>query len=266
MTAIALKQVHKKYRRPSEALVTTLKSYILRDMWRSAPQGAAKEDVIWALRDVSLIVAEGSTVGIVGRNGSGKSTLLKLIGKILGPDIGSVEVHGRVAALIELGAGFHPELTGRENILINGIILGLTRQQVKARMNDIIAFADIGEFIDYPVRTYSSGMYARLGFGVAMHVDADILLIDEILAVGDADFTRKCHAALQRFKAAGKSIVMVSHSLETIVGWCDHAIWIDGGRVRMSGAPTPVVEAYQKASFAQSAAADELAARRSRVG
>ena len=266
MTAIALHQVHKKYRRPTHALVTTLKSYVLRDMWRRAPEGAAQDDMIWALRDVTLNVAKGSTVGIVGRNGSGKSTLLKIIGRILGPDMGQVEVNGRVAALIELGAGFHPELTGRENILINGIILGLTRQQVKARMNDIIAFADIGEFIDYPVRTYSSGMYARLGFGVAMHVDADILLIDEILAVGDADFTRKCHAALQRFKAAGKSIVMVSHSLETIVSWCDQAMWIDAGRVRLSGAPAPVVKAYQEASFAQSAAANEQAALRARAG
>ena len=245
MTAIHIDGVSKKFRRPAQALSSTLKSYLLRDAWRRG--GPDKpSDSIWVLRDISLEFPKGRTVGMIGRNGSGKSTLLKLMGRILGPDRGTVSINGKVAALIELGAGFHPELTGRENIMINGIILGLTRAEIRARMGDIIEFADIGEFIDYPVRTYSSGMYARLGFAVAVNVDPDILLIDEVLSVGDANFTKKCYDALNRFKKAGKSIVVVSHSLETVRTWCEDAIWLDRGEVRMMGSADSVVTAYSK--------------------
>ena len=255
MTAVSISDVSKKYRRPTDqALSTTLKSYLLRDAWRRRrrqrlPEGAvSKSDAIWALRNVTLDFPKGRTVGVIGRNGSGKSTLLKLIGRIMSPDAGTVSVHGKVAALIELGAGFHPELTGRENIMINGVILGLTKAEIKARMSDIIRFADIGEFIEYPVRTYSSGMYARLGFAVAIHVGADILLIDEILSVGDAEFTKKCHTALDAFKAEGKSIIMVSHSLDTVSTWCDSAIWLESGQLRMQGAASDVVNAYAEST------------------
>ena len=247
MTAIEFTDVSKKYRRPTDrAIATTLKSYLLKEAWRR--NKGPDRDAIWALRNVSLRLEMGRTVGIVGRNGSGKSTLLKLVGSILGPDRGQVTVNGKVAALIELGAGFHPELTGRENILINGVILGLTKAQMREKTPDIIAFADIGEFIDYPVRTYSSGMYARLGFSVAINVDPDILLIDEILSVGDAEFTRKCHDALDLFKQRGKSIVVVSHNLDTIREWCDDAVWLDGGNMRMQGPSAKVVAAYEAAT------------------
>jgi lipopolysaccharide transport system ATP-binding protein len=249
---ICLTDVSKRYRRPSDKpLVTSLKGYLTHDLWRfglkAKPKAPMPEDEanIWAVRDVSFFVPQGRTLGVIGRNGSGKSTLLKLLGRILGPDKGCVAVQGKVAALIELGAGFHPELTGKENIMINGMIMGLSKAEMRARMGDIIAFAELGSFIDYPVRTYSSGMYARLGFAVAMHVDPDILLIDEVLSVGDATFTAKCHDALNTFRARGKCIVVVSHDLHTIGTWCDEAIWMDAGQIQQQGPAAEVVAAYQ---------------------
>lgn len=250
MAAIELTDVSKAYRGQAQrVLSTTLKSFFTRDIWRrraAAPPAAQK----WALQNVSLRIERGSTVGIIGANGAGKSTLLKLISRILQPDAGRLVVNGHVAALIELGAGFHPELTGRENILINAVIMGLSRQQVSERMPAIVAFAGIGEAIDDPVRTYSSGMYARLGFAVAMHVDPDILLIDEILSVGDAAFTRKCQVALDSFKRQNRAIVVVSHSLETVASFCDRAIWMEHGRVRQMGPVDAVIAAYSEASLA----------------
>jgi lipopolysaccharide transport system ATP-binding protein len=250
--AVQFKNVSKKYRRPSgRGLSTTLKSFLLRDAWRRRPAAGAKADeAVWVLRGVNMQIHRGRTTGIVGRNGAGKSTLLKLVGGILGPDAGEVIINGRVAALIELGAGFHPELSGRENILINGVILGQSKAEMRASTAAIIAFADLAEYIDYPVRTYSSGMYARLGFAVAIHVDPDILLIDEILSVGDAEFTQKCQLALDGFKARGKSIVVVSHDLNTIRTWCDDALWLDGGRIAMQGTAAEVVAAYETATQA----------------
>jgi lipopolysaccharide transport system ATP-binding protein len=248
MPAIDIQNVSKQYRRHAQqALATTLKSYLVRDLWRANKKRHLAKAAVYALRNVSLQFARGRTVGVIGPNGSGKSTLLKLMSRILGPDAGKIVVQGKVAALIELGAGFHPELTGRENILINGVILGLTRAEVRECMAPIIAFADIGDFIDYPVRTYSSGMYARLGFAVAIHVDPDILLIDEILSVGDASFTRKCQEALGRFKALNKCIVVVSHDLTTVRTFCDDAVWLEAGTVRMQGPAGEVIDAYQAA-------------------
>jgi ABC-type polysaccharide/polyol phosphate transport system ATPase subunit len=240
--AIEFLEVSKRYRRHAHRpAATTLKSYLLRDLWsrRRSEAGA-----IWALRNVSLAVESGTTLGVVGRNGSGKSTLLKLINRVLKPDAGAVVVRGSVASLVELGAGFHPELTGRENIVINGTILGLSKKQIRARFDEIVDFAGLADSIDEPVRTYSTGMYLRLGFSVAVNVDPDILLIDEVLAVGDRPFTQKCMERMNRFKEAGKTIIFVSHDLETVRTWSGEAVWLDQGVLRERGKPGDVVDAY----------------------
>jgi ABC-type polysaccharide/polyol phosphate transport system ATPase subunit len=239
---IELQRVAKRYRRHSHRpRPSSLKSYLLRDLWvrRRNEDGA-----IWALRDVSLSIERGTTLGVIGRNGSGKSTLLKLMNRVLKPDAGSVVVRGTVASLIELGAGFHPELTGRENVVINGTILGLTKKEINARFDAIVDFAGLADYIDEPVRTYSSGMYMRLGFSVAVHVDPDILLIDEILAVGDLPFTQKCMDRMNHFKESGKTIVFVSHDLDTVRSWCRDAVWLEQGVLRERGKPGEVVDAY----------------------
>jgi lipopolysaccharide transport system ATP-binding protein len=197
----------------------------------------------WALNDVSFEVKKGETVGIVGRNGSGKSTLLQLICGILSPTSGLVQINGRVAALLELGSGFNPEFTGRENVYLNGAVLGLTNAQVNARFDDIAAFADIGEFIEQPVKTYSSGMMVRLAFAVIAHVDADILVIDEALAVGDAVFTQKCMRFLRRFMEKG-TILFVSHDVSSVNNLCQLAVWLDHGSTRLFSDATEVTKAY----------------------
>jgi lipopolysaccharide transport system ATP-binding protein len=197
----------------------------------------------WALRDVSFQVRRGETVGIVGRNGSGKSTLLQMIAGTLTPTKGSVQVRGRVAALLELGSGFNPEFTGRENVYLNAAILGLQRDQVEARLDSVLAFADIGEFIDQPVRSYSSGMAVRLAFAVIVHVDADVLIIDEALSVGDAFFAQKCMRFLREFQKTG-TLLFVSHDAAAVTNLCERAIWLDGGRVRLGGTSQEVMEAY----------------------
>jgi lipopolysaccharide transport system ATP-binding protein len=244
MTVIELKTVSKKFtKHTNRPLATTLKSYFLHDFWRA---GKTHNNVIWALRDINLKVEEGQTLGIIGRNGSGKSTLLKLINRILRPDQGFVSVEGNIAALIELGAGFHPELTGKENVIINGIILGLTKNEIKAKFEEIVDFAELWDFIDEPVRTYSSGMSMRLGFSVAVHIDPKILMIDEVFAVGDIKFNQKCMERMNHFKKAGKTIVIVTHDLETVKNWCDEVIWIDGGQLKLKGKPVEVVKAYTK--------------------
>lgn len=196
------------------------------------------------LDGISLTVEPGEAIGLVGKNGSGKSTLLKLMSRILYPDGGSVKLNGRVSSLIELGAGFHPDMTGRENIFTNASIFGLTHKEIEARLDEIIEFSEMQEFIDNPVRTYSSGMYMRLAFSVAIHVGADILLIDEILAVGDAAFQAKCFERLMEIKAAGTTVVIVSHSMAQLERICDRTVWIDSGKIRMEGPPNEVHPAY----------------------
>ena len=193
---------------------------------------------------MSFDVPKGSTFGVIGENGSGKSTLLKLLAGITKPTRGSLVVDGRISALIELGAGFHPEISGRENVAINGIMLGLTRRQIDERFDEIVAFAELERFIDAPVKTYSSGMYARLGFAVAIHVDPDVLLIDEVLAVGDEAFTRKCLDKIGEFRRRGKTIVIVTHSLGLVEKMCDDVLWLRGGTVANQGDPKRVVDAY----------------------
>jgi ABC-2 type transport system ATP-binding protein len=198
----------------------------------------------YALKDVSFAVEPGTTVGIIGSNGSGKSTVLKLIARILHPNGGQVWSQGRISALLELGTGFHPDYTGRENIFLNGALLGLRRDLIRRRLNDIISFAGLERFIDNPVKTYSSGMYMRLGFAIAVNVDPDILLVDEVLAVGDADFGQKCYDRINKFRADGKTIVFVSHDLGAVRRFCDRTIWLDRGSVRDDGDPNEVTERY----------------------
>lgn len=241
--AVVLEGVSKSFRisrrRPGTG---TLKSEIVD--WLRGRRGAAWTNVA-AIRAVSLAVGRGETLGLIGRNGSGKSTLLRLIAGIHRPDAGSVSVEGRVSTLIELGAGFHPEITGRENVVINGMILGLTRRQILDRYDAIVRFAELEPFMDAPVRTYSSGMYARLGFSVAVHVDPEILLVDEVLAVGDEAFLHKCKRKFDELRAAGKTIVLVTHDLTTVEQWCDRAAWLESGRLEAAGGSSKVVEAYR---------------------
>lgn len=196
------------------------------------------------LNNISFDIKKGQTVGLIGRNGSGKSTMLKMLTGIYYPNGGSIETNGRISSLIELGAGFHPDMSGRDNIYTNASIFGLSRKEIDARLNDIIEFSELEKFIDNPVRTYSSGMYMRLAFSVAINVDADILLIDEILAVGDTNFQHKCYAKLNDLKAKGVTIVLVTHDSNTIQSFCDRAIWLENGRIRYDGDSTTVVDQY----------------------
>jgi lipopolysaccharide transport system ATP-binding protein len=203
---------------------------------------------VWALFDVDLELRRGETLGVIGRNGAGKSTLLQLLTGTLEPTLGTVEKHGRVAALLELGAGFNPDFTGRENVYVNAAVLGLRPEQIEERFESIVAFSELSEHIDYAVRTYSSGMYMRLAFSVAAHVDADMLIIDEALSVGDVFFAQKCMRFLREFQKRG-SVLFVSHDLTAILGFCDRVLWLEDGRTRRMGAPKEVVEEYLGSSI-----------------
>lgn len=205
-----------------------------------------KADVHTVLEDISLDIKKGETVALIGVNGSGKSTLLKLMTKIIYPTQGKITTNGKLTSLLELGAGFHPDFTGRENIYFNAAIFGLTKQEIDKRLDTIIEFSELGEFIDSPVRTYSSGMYMRLAFSVAINVDAEILLIDEILAVGDQHFQEKCFDKLKSLKEQGKTIVIVSHSLGSVKKICDRAVWLFEGEIKMDGDSTKVIDEYLK--------------------
>lgn len=213
------------------------------------------------LEGVSFEIRKGETVGLIGYNGCGKSTTLKLLSKIIYPDSGNIALTGRISCLIELGAGFHPDMSGRENIYINAAIFGLGRKEIERRMPDIIAFSELEPFIDNPVRTYSSGMYMRLAFSVAINVDADILLIDEILAVGDAAFQEKCFTRLKEIHESGATILIVSHSREQIEDFCDRCIWIDQGKIRMEGETAKVTEAYMGQALAKASGKKETSAK-----
>lgn len=198
-----------------------------------------------AIKDVSLTVRRGQMVGLIGRNGSGKSTLLKVIAGVYKPTAGKVHVNGTIAPLIELGAGFHHELTGRENILLNGLLMGYSKEEMQERERSIIDFAELGEFIDAPIKQYSSGMHTRLAFAVATEVDPQVLILDEILAVGDAAFQRKCFARIENFRRAGKTILFVSHSMPTVIEFCDRAILLETGSVVADGDPPQVADVYR---------------------
>ena len=257
-TALDIRDVTKRYRRYAHRRqFSTLKSALLGG---SLTRDLNPAEVLTAVDHVSLRVPRGATFGIIGRNGSGKSTLLKLVAGITKPTSGEVLVDGRVSALIELGAGFHPEISGRENVYINGVMLGLTKREIARRFDEIVEFAELEEFIDAPVKTYSSGMYIRLGFAVAVYVDPDILIVDEVLAVGDEGFSLRCLDRFAELKRLGKTILLVTHGLAMVERFCDDALWLDHGKMRAEGDPRLVVEAYLadvgKAEEQQLSAAD----------
>jgi len=242
MNAIEVTNVTKTYRKYARRKqFATIKSAILSGTLVS---DLNPDETFHALKGVSFGVRHGCTFGIVGRNGSGKSTALKLVAGITKPTTGAVSVQGRISALIELGAGFHPEISGRENVFINGIMLGLTKREITRRFDEIVEFAELEDFIDAPVKTYSSGMYMRLGFAVAIHVDPDVLLIDEVLAVGDEAFTHKCLDKFAEFRRRNKTVLLVTHSLNLVERFCDEALWLNEGRARAMGDPRRVVSAY----------------------
>jgi len=242
VNAIEVRGIRKSYRRYGRRRhFGTLKSALLRGRLL---RDLRPDETFDALKGVSFDVPAGRMFGIVGRNGSGKSTMLKLIAGIGRPTEGVVTVRGRMSALIELGAGFHPEISGRENVYINGMMLGLTRREIAARFEEIVAFAELEDFIDAPVKTYSSGMYMRLGFAVAINVDPDVLLVDEVLAVGDEAFTHKCLDKFAEFRRKGGTVLLVTHTLDLVTRLCDEALWLDAGGVRTQGDPRRVVDAY----------------------
>jgi len=241
-TAISLDHVSVAYRAPYER-IGTLKEYVIR--WF---QRRVKYQHFLALNDVSLTINKGEVVGIIGHNGAGKSTLLKLVSRVLTPSSGRVIVRGKVAPLLELGAGFHPELTGRENIYMNGSILGLTRKEIDEKVPGIIEFSELHEFIDAPIRTYSSGMMARLGFAVATDTNPDVLILDEIMAVGDEAFQRKSEARIKAFFEKKITILLVSHSMEMIEKLCTKAMWLDHGIVKDTGLPISLIDEYKSTS------------------
>jgi ABC-type polysaccharide/polyol phosphate transport system ATPase subunit len=237
--------------------VSTHPQRTLKDLFVARGRPATRE--VWALRDVSLVADAGEAVGLVGRNGSGKTTLLKLVSGIFRPTSGRIEAGGRVASLLELGAGFHPDFTGRENVYLNGSIYGLSRARVRELMDEIVAFAELERFIDLPIRTYSSGMYMRLGFSVAAHIQADVLLLDEVFAVGDEAFQRKCFGKIAEFKRRGGTIVFVSHDAEAVERLCDRAVLLKQGEVAFDGPTRDAIARYRQL-LAEDQSPDELAA------
>jgi len=242
MYAIEVEQVSRIYQKYSARhRFQTFKSALVKgDLFRSL----RPDELVTALEDVTIRVEKGQTFGVIGENGSGKSTLLKLVAGIAKPTAGRVRTEGKVSALIELGAGFHPEISGRENVFINGIMLGLSRKEISAKFDDIVRFAELEDFIDAPVKTYSSGMYMRLGFAIAINVNPEILLIDEVLAVGDASFVPKCLDRIDDFRRRKKTILFVSHDLTTVEKICDRVAWLKGGRLLAVGDPKRVIDAY----------------------
>jgi ABC-type polysaccharide/polyol phosphate transport system ATPase subunit len=237
--AISFENVGVCYRTPNERIVT-FKEYAIR--WL---QGKVRHREVWALHDVHLQIKRGETFGLIGRNGAGKSTLLKLIARVLRPTTGRVIVRGKIAPLLEFGAGFHPELTGRENVYLNGAMLGFGRREMDEKFDRIIDFAELWDFIDSPIRTYSSGMTARLGFAVATDIRPDILLVDEVLSVGDEAFQRKSAARMHEFRDGGATVLMVSHNMAVIQDMCHRVAWLDHGALMAAGSPSEIIQAYR---------------------
>lgn len=236
--AVRVDDVSKSFRMYHERN-QTIKSAIMRG------RTSVHED-FWALKDVTFDVPVGSTFGLIGSNGSGKSTLLKCLANIYWPNKGSITHFGKIAAMLEVGSGFHSELSGRENIFLNGSILGMSKKEVTRKFDEIVDFSGVETFIDQPVKNYSSGMYVRLGFAIAINVDPDILVVDEVLAVGDAEFQEKCFQKFRDFKKAGKTVILVSHSMGTVRAMCDHAAWLSHGQLMSEGPAKTTIDAYEK--------------------
>ncbi|MBF4575894.1 MULTISPECIES: ABC transporter ATP-binding protein [unclassified Frondihabitans] len=234
--AVTVEHVSKKFRMYQERN-DSLKSAVMNR------KKSVHED-FWALKDVSFEVPHGQTFGLIGKNGSGKSTLLKCLAKILWPESGEITARGKQASLLEVGSGFHPELTGRENVFLNGSILGMSRKEVTRKFDDIVSFSGVGHFIDQPVKNYSSGMYVRLGFSVAIAVTPDILVVDEVLSVGDATFQKRCRDKFAEMKADGRTVILVSHSMGTVRDMCDQVAWLDRGELQVVGPAKRVIDAY----------------------
>ncbi|BAU33123.1 ABC transporter ATP-binding protein [Microcella alkaliphila] len=235
--AVVVDHVSKKFRMYKERN-QSLKAAVMRG------KKAVAED-FWAVRDVSFDVPKGATFGLIGRNGSGKSTLLKCLARILHPDEGSITMKGKAASLLEVGSGFHPELSGRENVFLNGSILGLSKKEITARFDEIVEFSGVEKFIDQPVKNYSSGMYVRLGFSVAIHVQPDILVVDEVLAVGDGAFKKKSQDKFIEFTKSGRTVILVTHSLAQVRDMCDQVAWLDQGKLAAVGDAVEVTKQYQ---------------------
>jgi lipopolysaccharide transport system ATP-binding protein len=266
-TAITVQDVSKRYRLSRTQGLETLREAIMH-LGRLARgrREARPGDWIWALRDVSFAIEAGEVVGLVGRNGAGKSTLLKVLSRITPPTSGAVRVRGRVASLLEVGTGFHDELTGRENIYLSGCILGMPKSRTDAKLDAIVAFAEVDRFLDTPLKHYSSGMRLRLGFAVAAHLESDILLVDEVLAVGDGQFQRKCLQAMGDLQTAGRTVLFVSHNLAAVESLCSRAIWIDRGRIREDGPSTAVIQSYMSTFAAGEDTGSDLARIEDRQG
>jgi ABC-type polysaccharide/polyol phosphate transport system ATPase subunit len=241
-TVIQAEGLGKRYRLGEGGYVTLREQVASR--LRRASAATADPAEVWALRDVDLAIDEGDAVGIVGRNGAGKTTFLKTVARIVRPTTGLVRVRGRVGALLEVGTGFHPELTGRENVFLNGVVLGMSRREIRRRFDDIVEFAGVERFLDTPLKRYSSGMYLRLAFAVAAHVDPDVLIVDEVLAVGDAEFQRRCLGRMSEFGREGRTVLFVSHDTGVVGQLCKRAVWLDEGRVRATGDAHDVLERY----------------------
>ncbi len=235
--AVSVEHVSKRFRMYHERN-DSLKSMVMRG------KKSVHED-FWALKDVSFEVPQGSTFGLIGKNGSGKSTLLKCLAKILWPEAGSITARGKQASLLEVGSGFHPELSGRENVFLNGSILGMSRKEVARKFDEIVSFSGVGNFIDQPVKNYSSGMYVRLGFSVAVAVTPEILVVDEVLAVGDATFRKRCQTKFKEMRDDGRTVILVSHSMGTVKDMCDQVAWLSEGELKMIGETKKVVAAYE---------------------
>jgi lipopolysaccharide transport system ATP-binding protein len=238
MTAIRVSKVSKCY------TVTRQRPFLAGELLRTILLRASSREKHWALKDINFDVEQGESIAVIGNNGSGKSTLLSLIAQTSYPTTGSIEVHGRVGPMLELGAGFHPQLTGAENIHLNASLLGLPPEEVQEKFASIVAYADIGPFIDAPIHTYSTGMTARLGFAVLAHIDPDVLIVDEALSVGDADFTQKCQRTMTRMLESGKTMFLVSHDMRTVKRLCKRTIWLHKGEIRAHGDTHEVVDEY----------------------
>jgi lipopolysaccharide transport system ATP-binding protein len=257
--SITVENLSKSYELGALRQETQLRDQLVR-LLRTPFRGRRPKEILWALRDVSFKVDVGEVVGIIGRNGAGKSTLLKILSKITYPTSGRVRARGRVASLLEVGTGFHEELTGRENIFLNGSILGMRKREVESKLEQIVSFSGVERFIDTPIKRYSSGMRLRLGFAVAAHLEPDVLIVDEVLAVGDAAFQKKCISAMQDLRGGGRTVLFVSHNMAAVENLCSRGIWIADGSVRLDGPTHEVIEAYMGSFASAESAASDLTA------